>query len=131
MRYCAKMATGTGKTAVMGMLIAWQTLNALRSRRRRNLQHSSRFLVLTPGKVVRDRLAVLSPSHPENVYRELGLVPGHLRADLNAARVEVVNFQAFRRRDPTEATGAQKSLLDGQRVDQTESPQAPCRSSPG
>ena len=126
-RYCAKMATGTGKTVVMGMLIAWQTLNALRARRRRNLQHSSRFLVLTPGITVRDRLAVLSPSHPENVYEELGLVPGHLRADLNSARVEVVNFQAFRRRDPTETTGAQKSLLGGQRVDQTESPQAMVR----
>ena len=126
-RYCAKMATGTGKTAVMGMLIAWQTLNAVRTRRQRNLQHSSRFLVLAPGLTVRDRLAVLSPSHPENVYSELGLVPASLETDLNAARVEVVNFQAFRRRDPSEATGAQKALLGGGRVDQTESPRAMVR----
>ncbi len=126
-RYCAKMATGTGKTAVMGMLIAWQTLNAVRTRRQRNLRHSSRFLVLAPGLTVRDRLAVLSPSHPESVYKELGLVPTSLATDLNAARVEVVNFQAFRRRDPSEATGAQKSLLGAGRVDQTESPQAMVR----
>ncbi len=126
-RFCAKMATGTGKTAVMGMLIAWQTLNAVRSGRQRNLLHSSRFLVLTPGLTVRDRLAVLVPGSPGNVYHELGLVPGELRDDLSAARVEIVNFQAFRRRDPSESTGAQKALLGGSRVDQTESPHAMVR----
>ncbi|MCY3894517.1 MAG: DEAD/DEAH box helicase family protein [Acidimicrobiaceae bacterium] len=126
-RYCAKMATGTGKTAVMGMLIAWQTLNAVRSHRQRNLQHSSRFLVLTPGLTVRDRLAVLAPSAPDNVYEELGLVPAELRDDLTAARVTVVNFQAFRQRDPSESSGAQKALLGESRIDQTESPQAMMR----
>ena len=126
-RYCAKMATGTGKTAVMGMLIAWQTLNAARTERQRNLQHSSRFLVLTPGLTVRDRLAVLRPGSPGNVYDELGLVPSELKDGLTAARVEIVNFQAFRRRDPTESTGAQKALLGRERIDQTESPQAMVR----
>ena len=126
-RYCAKMATGTGKTAVMGMLIAWQTLNAVRSRRRRNLQHSSRFLVLTPGLTVRDRLAVLDPGHRDSVYAELDLVPHNLRRDLSHARVEVVNFQRFRRRDPSEATGAQKAILGAQAFDQTETPEAMAR----
>ena len=126
-RYCAKMATGTGKTAVMGMLIAWQTLNAVRTRRLRNLQHSSRFLVLTPGLTVRDRLAVLSPSCRDNVYEELDLVPAGLKRDLSAARVEIVNFQAFRRRDPSESSGAQKAVLGRTRVDQTESPAAMVR----
>ena len=126
-RFCAKMATGTGKTAVMGMLIAWQTINAVRSGRQRNLLHSSRFLVLTPGLTVRDRLAVLAPGSPGNVYDELGLVPKELQGDLSAARVEIVNFQAFRRRDPTESTGAQKALLGSTRVDQIESPSAMVR----
>ena len=126
-RYCAKMATGTGKTAVMGMLIAWQTLNSVRSRRRRNLQHSSRFLVLTPGLTVRDRLAVLDPGHRDSVYAELDLVPHNLRGDLGHARVEVVNFQRFRRRDPSEATGAQKAILGALRLDQTETPEAMAR----
>ncbi|MCY4279420.1 MAG: DEAD/DEAH box helicase family protein [Acidimicrobiaceae bacterium] len=126
-RYCSKMATGTGKTAVMGMLIAWQTLNAVRTRRQRSLRHSSRFLVLAPGLTVRDRLAVLAPSHPENIYRDLGLVPGNLFHDLNAAQVEIVNWQAFRRRDPSEATGAQKALLGSQRVEQTETQEAMMR----
>ena len=81
-RYCSKMATGTGKTAVMGMLIAWQTLNATRTARRRNLVHSQRFLVLAPGHTVRERLEVLKPSHPDNVYDEMGLVPADKRARL-------------------------------------------------
>ncbi len=119
-RYCAKMATGTGKTAVMGMLIAWQTLNAVRSPRQRNLQHGSRFLVLTPGLTVRDRLSVLQPSNADNVYAELSLVPSEFEGDLSSARIEVVNYQAFRLGDPSGATGAQKALLGKSRIDQTE-----------
>ena len=126
-RYCAKMATGTGKTAVMGMLIAWQTLNAVRTRRRKNLRYSSRFLVLTPGLTVRDRLKVLQPNSKGNVYDELGLVPKELQRDLAAARIEIVNFQAFRQRDPSESSRAQKALLGDDRIDQTESPQAMMR----
>ena len=98
-RHAVKMATGTGKTAVMGMLIAWQTLNAARTTRRRNLMHGQRFLVLTPGVTIRDRLAELKPSSPTNVYDEMGLAPAELRDTLNRARVEIVNFQAFTRQD--------------------------------
>lgn len=98
-RHAAKMATGTGKTAVMGMLIAWQTLNAARTTRRRNLKHGERFLVLTPGLTIRNRLSELRPSNPVNVYDEMGLVPADLRRVLNRARVEIINFQAFTRQD--------------------------------
>ncbi len=98
-RLCAKMATGTGKTAVMGMVIAWQTLNAARSRRTRNVQHTDRFAVLAPGHTVRERLSVLIPSNEDNVYDEMGLVPQDLRPLLNRARVRIVNYQAFTRKD--------------------------------
>ena len=98
-RHAVKMATGTGKTVVMGMLIAWQTLNAARTTRRRNIQHGERFLVLTPGLTVRNRLAELKPSSPHNVYDDMGLVPRDLRPVLNRARVEVMNFQAFSRQN--------------------------------
>ena len=100
-RHAAKMATGTGKTAVMGMLIAWQTLNAARTTRRRNLMHGERFLVLTPGLTIRNRLAELRPSSAVNVYDEMGLVPADLRETLNRARVEILNYQAFTRQDLT------------------------------
>ena len=98
-RHAVKMATGTGKTAVMAMLIAWQTLNAARTTRRRNLRHGERFLVITPGITIKDRLQELKPSDPHNVYDEMGLVPRDLRATLNRAHVEIVNFQSFTRQD--------------------------------
>ena len=109
-RFCAKMATGTGKTAVMGMLIAWQTLNAVRSRRTKNLQHTNRFAVFTPGHTVRERLKVLVPSDADNVYDEMGLVPHDLRPALNKAKVRVVNYQAFTQKDLIGDPAARKLL---------------------
>ena len=121
-RYAAKMATGSGKTAVMAMLIAWQTLNAIRTSRSANLRHGQRFAVLTPGLTVRDRLEALKPSHPDNVYDEMGLVPGSLRPQLARARVKVINFQAFVRRDNLGATGAARKLLRVKAEDGREDP---------
>ena len=110
-RYACKMATGSGKTAVMAMLIAWQTLNAVGTSRTRNLRHAQRFAVITPGLTVRERLEVLRPNHPRNIYQEMGLVPEALRSRLNQAQVKVVNFQAFVRRDNLGATGPGRKLL--------------------
>ncbi len=109
-RLCAKMATGTGKTAVMGMVIAWQTLNAARSRRTRNVQHANRFAVVAPGHTVRERLGVLIPSADGNVYDEMGLVPQDLRPLLNRARVRIVNYQAFTQKDLISDSDARKLL---------------------
>ena len=53
------MATGSGKTVVMGMLIAWQALNKLSEQRSAPLADS--FLIVTPGITIRDRLRVLLP----------------------------------------------------------------------
>ncbi len=119
-RLCAKMATGTGKTAVMGMLIAWQALNAGRSRRTRNLQHTNRFVVFTPGHTVRERLKVLLPSDDNNVYDEMGLVPHDLRPGLNNAKVRIVNYQAFTQKDLIDDSAARK-LLGKARGDDRES----------
>ncbi len=109
-RLCAKMATGTGKTAVMGMLIAWQTLNAARSRRTRNVQHTDRFAVLAPGHTVRERLGVLIPSADGNVFDEMGLVPHDLRPLLNRAKVRIVNYQAFTQKELISDSEARKLL---------------------
>ena len=67
-----KMATGTGKTVVMAMLIAWQTLNKLANPQ--DARFSDAFLVVTPGITIRDRLRVLLPEDPENYYRERDIV---------------------------------------------------------
>ena len=63
-RVALKLATGAGKTAVMAMLIAWQTVNAVR--RPGSKTFTRGFLVVTPGLTVRDRLRVLNPHDPDN-----------------------------------------------------------------
>jgi type III restriction enzyme len=56
-RIALKMATGAGKTTVMAMIIAWQTLNAVRTPG--SDRFSRAFLIVTPGITIRDRLQVL------------------------------------------------------------------------
>ncbi len=125
-RLCAKMATGTGKTAVMGMLIAWQTLNAVRSRRTQNVMHTDRFAVFAPGHTVRERLGVLIPSNEQNVYDEMDLVPQDMRTLLNRARVRVVNYQAFTRKELIDDPQARKLLGRAKGTD-AEAPSAAVR----
>ena len=73
LRVAMKMATGSGKTTVMAMLIGWQTVNAVRSPTS-NL-FSRGFLIITPGITIRDRLRVLLPDDPDNYYRTRELLP--------------------------------------------------------
>lgn len=61
-RAALKMATGSGKTVVMAMLIAWQTLNKVAAPN--DNRFAKRFLVVTPGLTIRDRLRVLRPEAP-------------------------------------------------------------------
>jgi len=109
LRVAHKMATGTGKTVVMSMVIAWQTLNKCAS------SHDGRFtdafLVVTPGITIRDRLRVLFPSDSENYYRGLDVVPSHLREQLGGARIVVTNFHAFKLREKDSLPKATRELL--------------------
>lgn len=73
LRIAMKMATGSGKTTVMAMLMAWQTVNAVRSPT--SSLFSRGFLIVTPGITIRDRLRVLLPDDPDNYYRTRELVP--------------------------------------------------------
>jgi type III restriction enzyme len=72
-RIAMKMATGTGKTVVMAMLIAWHALNKIANTK--DSRFSDTFLVVTPGITIRDRLRVLWPHDAENYYRLRDLVP--------------------------------------------------------
>jgi type III restriction enzyme len=116
-RIALKMATGSGKTVVMAMLIAWQTLNKAASPQ--DKRFTKRFLVVTPGITIRDRLRVLQPEDPGNYYRERDLVPADLRATLGQAQVFVTNYHVFLPRVTKEAVGlakATKELLLGGRI---------------
>src|SRR5205807_8995598 len=72
-RLACKMATGSGKTVVMAMLVAWHTLN--KRRYARDQRFADAFLIVTPGITIRDRLRVLLPSDPHNYYQAMDLVP--------------------------------------------------------
>ncbi|MGQ4382820.1 BPTD_3080 family restriction endonuclease [Streptomyces sp. SAS_270] len=117
-RIALKMATGTGKTVVMAMLIAWQVLNKAANPNDRKF--TRRFLLVTPGITIRDRLRVLLPDDPENYYRERDLVPADLVFALRQARIAVVNFHTLRRRDRTavgKVTRLNAAVLQGDSTD--------------
>ena len=92
-RLCSKMATGSGKTVVMGMVIAWQILNKITHRS--DARFSRNVLVVAPGLTVRSRLRVLDPHRAENYYQEFDLVPANLRDRLRQGRVMVRNWHAL------------------------------------
>jgi type III restriction enzyme len=120
-RMALKMATGSGKTVVMAMLIAWHTLN-----KRANTQDarfSDTFLIVTPGITIRDRLRVLLPNDPENYYRQRDIVPAQLHDQLGQAKILITNFHAFQMRETIAAGKLTKSILAaGQANPFTETP---------
>ena len=106
-----KLATGAGKTTVMAMLIAWQTINKVR---RPNSQLFTRgFLVVTPGLTIRDRLRVIQPNDPESYFATRELVPKDMLPDLQQAKIVIVNYHAFKLRERMELSKGGRSLLQG------------------
>jgi len=108
-RIALKMATGTGKTVVMAMLIAWQTLNKLASPK--DAKFTDTFLVVTPGITIRDRLRVLLPNLPDNYYRRWDLIPPDLQTELLKAKILITNFHAFLHREKVAAGKLTKIIL--------------------
>ncbi len=99
-RYCAKMATGSGKTVVMAMVIAWSVLNKVHGSR--SNRYSDAVLILCPNLTIKERLGgaprdlTLDGQEPEralipgargNYYERFDLVPAGLLADLGQARI--------------------------------------------
>ncbi len=92
-RICFKMATGTGKTFVMAMLIAWQALNKIHYRQDKRFSDS--FLVVCPNLTVKERLQVLYPTNPENYYVKFELVPSSFLDKLMQAKIFITNWHIF------------------------------------
>jgi len=110
-RLALKLATGAGKTTVMAMLIAWQTINAVR---RPNSNRFTRgFLVVSPGLTIRDRLRVLRPNDPDAYYQSRELAPTDMIGDLGKAKIVITNFHAFKLRETLELSKGGRSLLQG------------------
>ena len=114
-RLALKLATGAGKTTVMAMLIAWQTINAVRHPGSRRFTRG--FLVVAPGLTIRDRLRVLQPNDPDSYYRSRELVPRDMLADLNRATIVITNYHAFMRREAQEISRGGRALLQGRGSD--------------
>lgn len=111
LRLALKLATGAGKTTVMAMLIAWQTVNAIRQPNSKKFTKG--FLVVAPGITIKDRLRVLQPNDPDSYYRSRELVPNDLLRDLESAKIVITNYHAFGLRERIEISKGGRSLLKG------------------
>ena len=112
-RIALKLATGAGKTTVMAMLIAWQTVNAVRHPNSK--QFSRGFLVVTPGITIKDRLRVLLPNDEESYYRQREIVPPDMLDDIARAKIVITNYHAFKLRERIEVAKGTRAALEGWR----------------
>ncbi len=110
-RLALKLATGAGKTTVMAMLIAWQTINAVRRPQSRRFTRG--FLVVTPGITIKDRLRVLQPNDPDSYYQSRELVPSDMLPELEKAKIVITNYHAFKLRERLDLSKGGRSLLQG------------------
>ncbi|MBU1737111.1 MAG: DEAD/DEAH box helicase family protein [Proteobacteria bacterium] len=111
MRLALKLATGAGKTTVMAMLIAWQTVNAVR--RPTSKKYTRGFLIVAPGLTIRDRLRVLQPNDPDSYYQSRELIPSDMLGDLERAKIVITNYHAFKLRERLEISKGGRLLLQG------------------
>ena len=116
-RVCSKMATGTGKTLVMSMLMAWQVLNKVTNPQ--DTRYAKNILIVGPGLTVKQRLQVLKPSDPSNYYDSFNIVPDGMRTLINQAKVQVENRHAL---EPIDPNAGPKVVKKG-----PEGPEAFCR----
>ena len=111
-RLCCKMATGTGKTTVMGMLAAWSILNKVNNKS--DKRFSDAILVVCPNVTIRDRLAELDPKKGDaSIYRTRDLVPPRMMPQLTHGRVLTTNWHIF---EPRGTQTGGKVIKTGRRV---------------
>lgn len=116
LRLALKLATGAGKTTVMAMLIAWQTINAVRRPGGKNFTKG--FLVVAPGLTIRDRLRVLQPNDPDSYYANREIVPGDMINEIRSAKIVITNYHAFKLRERLEVSKGTRSALEGWREEE-------------
>jgi type III restriction enzyme len=111
MRLALKLATGAGKTTVMAMLIAWQTINW--ARRPTSSRYSRGFLLVAPGLTIKDRLRVLLPNDAESYYKTRELIPSDMMGELEKCKIVITNYHAFKMRERIEISKGGRQLLQG------------------
>ena len=111
MRLALKLATGAGKTTVMAMLIAWQSVNAARHPQSKRFTRG--FLVVAPGITIKDRLRVLQPNDPDSYYERHELIPGDMLDEVKRSKIVITNYHAFKLRERIDLSKGGRSLLQG------------------
>ena len=122
-RIALKLATGAGKTTVMAMLIAWQTINAVRSPSSKKFTNG--FLVIAPGLTIKDRLQELKPNDLNAIYTKYELIPVEFSHDIRKAKIVITNYHAFKLREELELSKKGRNFLQGrhgERLNTTETP---------
>ena len=109
-RYACKMATGSGKTTVMGMLIAWSILNRFASRG--DTRFSDTVLIVCPNVTIRERLQELDPAKGDlSLYRTRQLVPPHRMEELRRGEVMIANWHRLAKKEINTVNGVSANVV--------------------
>ncbi len=110
-RLALKLATGAGKTTVMAMLIAWQTINAVHHPVSK--KYTRGFLLVAPGLTIKDRLRVLQPNDADSYYKTRELIPSDMMGEIEKCKIVITNYHAFKLRERLEISKGGRQLLQG------------------
>lgn len=109
-RYACKMATGTGKTTVMGMLAAWSILNRIASPT--DDRFTDTVLVVCPNVTIRERLQELDPAMGDlSLYRTRQLVPPHRMEELRRGEVMIANWHRLAKQETNSVNGQSAQVV--------------------
>ncbi len=119
-RWCSKMATGSGKTIIMAMIIAWNFLNKVTNPT--DARFSKYALIVAPGLTVKSRLQVLHPTNKDNYYEEFNIVPASLMDKLRQGKIIIHNWHSLawdtqEKLDAKVAKGQLRSVDKRQRIE--------------
>lgn len=107
LRYACKMATGTGKTMLMGLTAAWSILNKINDRS--DARFSEIVLVVCPNLTIKDRLAELDPNLGDaSIYRIWDIVPPSMMNQMRSGKVVIVNWQKLQPKDLSQGAKVDK-----------------------
>lgn len=109
-RYACKMATGTGKTTVMGMLSAWSILNRMAAPT--DNRFSDTVLIVCPNVTIRERLQELDPARGDlSLYRTRQLVPPQRMEDLRRGEVMIANWHRLAKLETNSVNGQSAKVV--------------------
>ena len=114
-RKALKLATGSGKTTVMAMIIAWQVINAIRYPNSKKFCKG--FLIITPGITIRDRLKELQPNSLNSIFSKIEIVPNEYKRDLLQAKIVITNYHTFQKKETLNISSGGRKFIEGWRGD--------------